>query len=278
MRRRTIRKAVKIILTALVLLAAVVLPCSVHGAEVDRRSFRCGSVNVNVSISTEENARSPRFGRKYVLVRIPVSAVRLSVQPVRRSGPQAQIFSELIQDGDCLVTNGGFWGYDKKGFEMPLGLIMSSGRVLSPRVGWTSGGALCVNGESVSFMPVRTLRSEPACFEALQSKPLIVENSSVAVREAPGLFNRAAVGVGENGDIIVAGAFSLEGNAASLLDLASFIVDESSRNGSPARTMLALDGGPGAQLWVPPLDLHFGSKSSTYVPAIIRFASTGQRK
>lgn len=257
------------------LLLELALPASSDGAgseSINRRSFRCGTVDVTVSISTEASVRSPRFGRKLILVRLAGSNVEVAVESVRRKGSQVKIYKELIQDSDCIVTNGGFWGYDRSGAEMPLGLVVSSGKTLSPKMAWSSGGALCAGSGNLSFMKVRALEDVSQCYYALQSKPFLVEEGKVAVRgRTEDRFNRTAIGSDKSGGILVAGAFSPEGDAASLVEFASFIVHESSRTGDAALTVLSLDGGPGSQLLIPTLNLHFGDTSDNYVPSIVRF-------
>lgn len=126
-------------------------------------------------------------------------------------------------------------------------------------------------------MPILHLDSIAQCVHALQSKPFIVENGAVAVgKRDPDYFNRAAIGIDRRGNILVAGAFSPTGRGATQLEFASWLVEVTQGKDTSAQVVLSLDGGPGAQIVIPRINAHFGSKGATYVPAIVVFGEKRQ--
>ena len=241
------------------------------------QTFTCGSETITLSISTDRDERSSRFGLTFVFVRIPLGAALPLVDAIRRSAPQKKLFGQLVQPADCVITNGGFWAFDSAGRETPLGLIVSSGKNISRRVPWTSGGFLCIEGAQLSVLPVRSFFDSNHCFHALQTKPLLVEHGKVAVHERLNdLFNRMAIGLDRKQQIIIAGAFAPTGSAASLAEFATYLTHDNDHGGPATEVAIALDGGPGAQLVIPSLGMHFGADVETYVPAIVRFRARGR--
>jgi len=85
-------------------------------------------------------------------------------------------------------------------------------------------------------------------------------------------FNRSAVAVDKNGDLIIAGAFDDDGDAVTLIEFSQFLATPRSKGGPEAFYALNLDGGPDAHLYFPKIGLHLGYSGQNYVPNAIHFS------
>jgi uncharacterized protein YigE (DUF2233 family) len=107
----------------------------------------------------------------------------------------------------------------------------------------------------------------------------VVERSHSGIRSDDGqLANRTAVGICEDGSIVVAGAFHDDNKALSLYEFAQVLTNIPGQNTHKLNYALYLDGGPSAHIFIPTLDLHFGSDGATFVPNLVRFKARHERE
>jgi uncharacterized protein YigE (DUF2233 family) len=237
------------------------------GNREEIRSYNAGNIAVH---DIKAVATSARPGLVLTWAEFQDSPPILKVEEVREYGPSYEIYSKRVPADAMAAINGGFFGYDKNGKHTPLGLVMTDRRVAHPRANWTTGGVL-QQGENgkIEITPMKTFLSNASIVNALQSKPLLVEKGRVAIRADDDRFNRSAVCLTKAGTIILAGAFESFGRAVTLKEFASFLVKLRELGGLEIESALAMDGGPGAQLWFPSLSLHYGDSGQNYVPNLI---------
>jgi hypothetical protein len=76
-----------------------------------------------------------------------------------------------------------------------------------------------------------------------------------------------------DGSVIIAGVFAPADRAATLEQFAGFMHTAARRRGMTLESVVALDGGPSAHLFIPSLKLHFGFDGERCVPNLLRFAA-----
>jgi uncharacterized protein YigE (DUF2233 family) len=173
----------------------------------------------------------------------------------------------------CLVlVNAAFFGSDDGRRFYPLGLLIHGNKRLNVIENWKSSGVLfCARGLPARIVPIGAFTESRDIVEAVQSKPILVENSRSGIRAENGeLANRTAVALRNDGTLMVAGAFSPGNKALSLYEFAEFLSRPLSEGGAGAEWALNMDGGPGAHISVPDAHLQLGSEGSTFVTSIIR--------
>jgi uncharacterized protein YigE (DUF2233 family) len=134
-------------------------------------------------------------------------------------------------------------------------------------------------GDQVHVTPIGSFLANSESLSAVQTKPLLVNDGAIVVRsrnDAP--FNETAIGVTSESRLLIIGAFSPDGNAISLRSFARFARLPRNLNGPAAATAVALDGGPGAQLYFPQRAVHFGYEGTNYIPNILSFGEMGNGK
>ena len=203
-------------------------------------------------------------------IEIPAQYSNFSVLNIQKFGPSYQLFEEASGNSVALI-NGGFFGYDAKGGRIPLGLSMGAGSRFSPLVKWTTGGVFVqTDTGALDIVPIRSFSNQKGVRAAVQSKPLLVENRSNGIRADDGSrFNRTAIGMTANKSVVLIGAFESFGRAVTLKEFTSFITRLPSLKRTTVVTALALDGGPGSQIYFPSVKLHFGDPGNNYVPNAI---------
>ena len=80
-----------------------------------------------------------------------------------------------------------------------------------------------------------------------------------------------AVGISRAGRIIIAGAFSPNQAGATLFEFAEALIAFGVGQKDELVTAIAMDGGPGAHIYVKPKQLLFGYDGTTFVPNVIDF-------
>jgi hypothetical protein len=194
----------------------------------------------------------------------------LVVSDVRKFGPSNEIYAKAVPGDALAAINGGFFGYNGTGNHLPLGLVVANGRRRNRLMPWRSGGVLVANDDgAIQVVPIRRFSAFMPMSGAVQSKPLLVENGAVAVRGQDPRFNRSAVALTDHGTLVLAGAFESFGRALSLKEFATFLVDLHAFDNIRIDVALAMDGGPGAHLYFPPLAKHYGDPGSNYVPNLV---------
>jgi uncharacterized protein YigE (DUF2233 family) len=216
-----------------------------------------------------------RYGLSVVWMDVPESAYDVSVVDSRKYGTISSTFEAVPHLAtDVLLINGGYFGQGNDSNYIPLGLVKTGGRVVSNLRHWTSGGVALLGGPHgpLTIVPIGNLQQYPNPFEAIQSKPLLVEDLRTGIRsDDHQRANRTAVGICVDGSILFVGAFA-DGGAISLYEFASLITSDTF-GPSPVSSALNMDGGPSSHIYLPGLHLHFGADTTTFIPNMIRLSS-----
>ncbi|WP_423770497.1 phosphodiester glycosidase family protein [Pseudomonas sp. NLJ1] len=225
--------------------------------------------------------RTHRFG-EYQLVElyIPAAKAALTVHDLRTKEVAVQAYRELQNKNTLAIVGGGFFGYNRHGQEQPIGLVRVDGKRKISVMPWSHGGVIASDGKG-------TLRIFPASSKgqggrwkyALQSKPIIILNGNVDVaknlRDAE--YNRVAVGVTVQGDVLVVGLFQSFGQAATLVQFSHIYKSLADERELKILRALAMDGGAGAQIHIPKLGLVYGDTGLSYFPNALRFDAVVER-
>jgi len=221
----------------------------------------------------DPDPQSPTHGIKFCWLRLPKSSTALAVTDVSRSGVSNEIYESVTTSSDAVVMNGGFYGFGNKNDFVPVGLVIASGRRTSEFKNWSLGGLVLQIHGAPTVVPVSQFRSLSGIEQAIQSKPMLIEDSKIGIKSDPHPpFNRSAVAVDWNGDVIVAGAFAENGEAVTLIEFSQFLAIPRSKGGPEAAYALNLDGGPDAHMYFPKAKLHLGYGGQNYVPNAIHFS------
>jgi uncharacterized protein YigE (DUF2233 family) len=130
------------------------------------------------------------------------------IRDVRKLGKAKSTFEELADNSDLVIVNGGFFRSDSAGKLFPIGLVISESKLSSRRASWKSGGVLMQSGDSMSITPIASYKGGPSIESAIQSKPILVTSGRIAIwSDDHKTFNRTAVGLGTEGNIVVAHLF-----------------------------------------------------------------------
>lgn len=211
---------------------------------------------------------SPQHGLTAAILRVSQPA-RVRVVDVRKSASKKELLARSADGGTLAIVNGGFFGFDKSGSHLALGLMIVDGRRLRPLHPWSTGGVLVQTSSGPRIHRIRDFKAGAYPY-ALQSKPLLVENGAVAIGSDDGQwFDRSAVGLLKDGAIAFAGAFTDSGQSISLKQFADLLVDWASSRDDQWDSVLAMDGGPGAHLFIPSLKMHFGADVTQFIPNVI---------
>lgn len=218
---------------------------------------------------------NPRFGLKLVYFAVPAEDYALSVFRVGPDGTRAALkLNSKSEDAPIVLVNGGYYGISDSKTFYPLGLLIHDGHELNKQKDWTSGGMVYSIDGQTRIAPIGSFQISSRVREALQSKPLLVENSQSGIHsDDHQLANRTAVGLRADGTVIIAGAFSPSNSAVTLAEFADFLRAPASAGGAGAIIALNLDGGPSAFLTCPTLNLSFGGSSDLFIPDGIRISA-----
>jgi len=232
-----------------------------------------GHPEYELFIYEDRDPNSAGFGTKLCWMRLPRSSTTLQVSDVRRSGPSSAIYESLEQERDLVVTNGGFFGYGNKNDYLPEGLVIANGKVTSPIKKWSSGGVVARIHDASRVLSLKAFDGPAGVAHAIQSKPMLVQGGKIAIKsDSKSPFNRTAVAVDKNGDVIIAGAFDDDGDAVTLIEFSQFLAMPRSKGGPDAMDALNLDGSTDAHFYLPKIRMHLGYGGQNYVPNAIHFS------
>lgn len=214
---------------------------------------------------------SPRAGLTYVFIETQCGACSPHVHVVGQFGDSYAIYRSSVPTGTVVAVNGGFFGYGQDGRQIALGLVVEDGANRNHSIGWQRGGYLVASSSGKTRIdPARDYARLPSDFNVLQSKPLLVESGRNGIRTDDGeRFNRTAVALSGTGKLVIAGAFDSFGRAATLREFSDFLLSMKCSDGSALRWALSMDGGPGAQIYLPSINKHFGDPGRNYVPNLV---------
>lgn len=217
------------------------------------------------------------FG-EYQLVElfIPATTSNVTVHDLRVKDAAVRAYKKISTPSTIAIIGGGFFGYDKAGKESPIGLTRQDNVRKVALMPWSHGGVLASDGKgTIRIFPAESASQGGRWAYALQSKPIIILNGSVDVaknlRDAD--FNRVAIGTTLEGDILIVGLFHGFGQAATLVDFSQLYRKVADARGLKILRALAMDGGVGAQIFIPKLDMSFGDTGVSYFPNAVRFDS-----
>jgi len=212
-----------------------------------------------------------RPGLTLVFVEGSCTRCAAHVQVVKEFGESYAIYRQKTPTDAAVAVNGSFFGYDANGRHVPLGLVVAASVRSNRRIGWDRGGFLvhAANG-ATSIVPAKRYRQFRAETDVIQSKPLLVEYGRNGIRSDDGeRFNRTAFAITTSGRLVIAGAFEGFGRAVSLHEFATFLLGARCADGSTIEWALSMDGGPGAQIYIPRLQMHFGDPGRNFVPNLV---------
>lgn len=212
-------------------------------------------------------AASDSHGVEICILEAFVGPDAVLVEDVRRVDRPTRIFEALSKPETLAILNGGFFGLDREGNKIPLGLVVANGRRTSRRHPWKTGGVLIARPTDLAITPIAQFVDGPEIAQALQSKPILVEGGKDGMRGPDReRFDRSAVLLSATGAIAFVAVTEPQGKAATLAEVSRFLLSFRFTDGSGASMALAMDGGPGVHLYVPSLNRHCGSGVVNYVP------------
>jgi uncharacterized protein YigE (DUF2233 family) len=224
-------------------------------------------------VTRQSDPFKPRYGLELVSLKVPSGAYSFQVEEVKTTGIPSDIFTSKDNLAtDIVSVNGGFFAALKGEAMSPMGLVISNGKL--KRYLWhrTSGGIVFSKGGSLEIVPAANFEVGPAIANAIQSTPLLMNEGTLGIHsDSHELANRVAIATYQDGSVGVVGAFQSQNEALSLCEFALLLGLSASQGGVGASSALAMDGGPGAHIFIPRLKLDWGAKGVTYMPNIVRF-------
>lgn len=216
----------------------------------------------------DSDLASPTFAIEMCVLEVPKGAGQLHVRDLRVSQNPVQVFQSAFPKATIGVMTGGYFGLDRRGAPIPLGLVKSAGKTTSPKHPWTSGGFVAKTADTVEIVPVSKFSDAGRYSDIVQSKPILVESGRDGIRSDTGeRFDRSAVALDTTGSLYFFVIYEPGGGASSLAEFSNLI--RSYRSSAGDQTIdfaLAMDGGPGAHMYVPALRKHCGAGAPTFIP------------
>lgn len=238
--------------------------------QTSHKSTPSGDVAVTI---VEADPRGERAGLRLAWVELKLTRPVMDVRPVLRFGDSFGILEGAISPSAVAVVNGGFYGYDSKGAHIPLGLVVAGGTIHNRKASWKGGGILYQDeSRRLHVVSPSALANLKGVASAIQSKPVLVQDGKLDIWSDDGdRYNRSAISLTSKGEVIIVGAFQSFGRAMAMKEFARVVTATKSSSGAPVQVALAMDGGPGAQIYVPSLKLHFGDPGKNFVPNLVQF-------
>lgn len=191
----------------------------------------------------------------------------LRVKDLRTNQAPAELFPAKFGPQVIGVMSGGFFDVGPSGRLIPLGLVKADGKTVSARFNWTSGGIVAASAHGVSILPIASAGAASDHADVLQSKPLLVEDGRDGIRSAGyDRFDRSAIALDARGRTYFFVLHEPSGAAGSLAEFSRLLLSYRSSDRQPILHALAMDGGPGAYLYVPALGRHCGAGTANFVP------------
>jgi len=241
-------------LTALTLLAAVPATAQAPRPFVpgfallasSSQGVRGGEVS---SFTLRRNGRESSIA--LVMAIAPKARAWASVRTVLREGPARATYVQGPCQDALAVVNGSFFYKDERGYS-PMGLVRVDGAALqgpSPR---TSGGFLTSDGRTVAIVPKGKPAAALKARFAVESAPILIADGASGMRSNDGRrYDRVAVGITADGDLMAIGAFGPSQASVSLWEFEKLAREAAARRGERIADLIAMDGGPSAHLYLP---------------------------
>lgn len=213
---------------------------------------------------------SANFGIELCVLEVPFNEVYLKVKEVGEQSHIEGVYKEYVPDHAIGAITGGFFGYDLKGSSIPLGFVKVNGKVINKMHPWTSGGVITSNEREINILRTKNFIDRNSIMHALQSKPLLIEEGIDGIRTNNfDRFDRSAIAITSDNRIFFAVIHEPGGRAASLAEFSSILLKLKSKNDGYITWALAMDGGPGAHLYIPEINRHCGAMSPNFIPNLI---------
>ncbi len=244
------------------------------GTRLQLRSNSQAPVSAHIITVPSSDGQNPLT---LVWIVFPQNSVTVRASSVNKIGPANRLYDAYSPKDALVLLNGGYYGYDASHKARPLGLLVSNGNRMSDfATKWTSGGIILVRPElDIQIIPINKWNELSTPKEAIQSKPLLIENEALSVTRHPKdqPFNRSSIGLTTKGDLLVAGAFRDDNQALTLYDFGGFLELLGRLKGVHVRTALNLDGATDAHLHVISPAKDWGYEGSNYVPDVLAVVS-----
>ncbi len=204
-----------------------------------------------------------------VVLLLPQARFSTSVAPLSYAAPARQLFRGAPCRNAAVVTNGGFFWRHASG-PRPLGLVRVDGRTLSRPSGRRYGGFLTSDGGRLALLPRGSRSVAVRAEDAIESSPMIVRAGLSDMKSDDGVrFDRVAIGLTADDHAVVVGAFARDQETVTLSEIGALARSAVQLRGKRLETLLALDGGPSAHVYLPASRRLFGFAGSIYVPNVI---------
>lgn len=218
----------------------------------------------------DEDISSANFGTELCMLEVSGREVSLKVSDARAHGKVVAIYQSTTPSNAIAAVNGGFFGFDTEGNYIPLGLVKEGGKQKNPRFPWSGGGVVFGEQKNVAISRVSKFEDASEIMTAVQSKPLLIENGLDGIRSLVGQrFDRSAVAITSSGRVLISVIHSPGGRTADLAEYSKLLLKWRDQEGGRVTWALAMDGGPGAHLYVPALSRHCGGGEPRYIPNIL---------
>ncbi|WP_300754715.1 phosphodiester glycosidase family protein [Janthinobacterium sp.] len=215
----------------------------------------------------DSDTSSPTFGTELCVLEASSSTSRLLVRHLARDTGAASVFESAFPSQAFAILNGGFFGVDSQGKPTPIGLSKAAGTLWSRAMPWTSGGYIAAGPLAPHIFSVGERKQLASYTNILQSKPILVWQGKEGIRRATAdRFDRSAVATDRHGHIFFFLLHQPENGAASLAEFSFLLLQYRSSHGTSIDTALAMDGGPGAHLYIPAINRHCGTGNAPYTP------------
>ena len=186
-----------------------------------------------------------------VMAVAPKARAWVKVAPVLKEGPARSTYVQGPCQDAMAVVNGSFFYQDQRG-SRPMGLVRVNGQTAqgpSPR---TSGGFLTSDGRSIRIVLKAQPQKAMAARFAVESAPILIWNGKNGMRsDDRQRHDRVGVGITQDGDILVVGAFGPAAAGVSLWEFEKLVRQAAIVQGERMIDFIALDGGPSAHLYTP---------------------------
>lgn len=243
------------------------------------KRYPCASSTWKMHEYVDVTNDSLRKNLQLVWIAIPKACAALAVRAPDAQGDTLAIFSSFEQDRPIAIITGGYAHRpDKK--DVPQGLHISSGAEIVPFTYWgrkppVAGGIIAGSRQGLRIIRSQEwLKIGGAFTEALQSKPILVENGAPATSDDSTTASRLAVAIDDAESLHVFAAYSDDSNGVSLQEFATLL----SRIASHARlkrlSALNLDGGPSTRIYLPQLKRFIGKVGTGYVASLLLVGET----
>jgi uncharacterized protein YigE (DUF2233 family) len=197
-----------------------------------------------------------------VWVSMPASAITMDAAVVKLDAPLP------TRKDDIAVLSGGFWKGSHDVAE-PDGLVIENGTVLSstakwpnPKTGEPEGGVVFQDSDSsqVLITPISKVSGTTHLRTALQSRPLLIENGHIAIknREGDHLWNRACIGLDRANNLVLIIATRPNFEALKQYEFA-YLLRKLPNPGGPIEMALGMDGAYAPALFVSHGNRQFGA-------------------